>query len=244
MDEQEENKDQSMKILEMRYSKGELTEKQYNEAKAAINSGTATASNADIAAREAIKRAERANAMKSIQSVRKSTMLLVFFFLLLVLYLAYSLIYPNVTPKPTIYITNVSQKLFAVGPVTPQLTKPLPSCAPRCVDVLWNNFTIPDNATKIRLTGAYSSQYPIVFALLNPVQFKRFLQVNSSDIFNNNTYLVFNKNATLDVPMAPGAYSLVFYYPGSSIDTLTVTQLIKLNYTLFSMSRPNATTST
>ncbi len=224
--------EEGIKIIKRRYANGEITKKQYLEMKANLNNGNETASNRDV---------EKQKATKTTQSIfRARNIALGFVLLLIILYIVDEAVYVNNNSEVVLSPRNVSQTLFAQGPVSFQFGQTTSQCKPSpCVSVYWSNFTVPANATEIHITGTYSSQYPIVLALLTRTQFTNFMHVNVSKIFSNNEYIVYNKSATINVQLVPGAYSLTFYYPGNPVDSLTITSPITLGYT----ESPNITTT-
>ncbi len=209
-----------LKQLDRRYSHNEITENQYRSMRDSIINEKADTSK---------RPTEYSKKQVITRPLHISRMVLILFSMLVVAYLAYTLPY---TTKPIIATYNVSQEIFAQGPALYQFTTPSPQCKLECADVFWSNFTVPANAARISLTGAYRSQYPIVLALLTPTQFTSFMSVNASNIFSNSIFLTYNKSATINLQPAPGTYSLAFYYPGNYLDTLTITKTVTLNYTM------------
>ena len=122
-----------------------------------------------------------------------------------------------------------AETLFPQGQVQYQFGQASPQCQqPNCGNVDFSNFTVAPGSSGY-VTGAYSSQYKMVMAILTPGQFTTFMHVNASSILSSDTYH-YNESGIIDVQLPPGSYSLVFYYPGNLTDQLTITSPVSLSY--------------
>jgi len=93
------------------------------------------------------------------------------------------------------------------------------------------NFTIPNGAYSISLTGSYTSQGKIEVAILTPTQYGAFTQ-NHDSITSSQYYYGDTQGSTINAQLSPGQYTLVFYDPGIfTQDTVTVVNPITLTYT-------------
>lgn len=93
------------------------------------------------------------------------------------------------------------------------------------------NFTVPEGAYSISLTGSYSSQGKIEVAILTPAQYGAFTQ-NPSSISSSQYYYGDTGGATVDTSLSAGQYTLVFYDPGVfTQDTVTIVNPMTLTYT-------------
>jgi hypothetical protein len=230
--------DASIKILRKRYAKGEITKEQYLDMKAELSGNED-----ETAKNRGAEKPKKASPTSAPEKAHHSLGLIILgvFILLVIIFLLASINPNTTTTTTTILPQGEAETLFTQGPISFQFAQPSPQCKlPACGNTYYENFTAPANATGIHLTGSYSSQYKVILAVLTPAQFTNFLHVNASSILSNNEYYIYNQSATVDVQLVPGAYSLVFYYPGNSTDTVTITSLITLNYTV----TPNQSTGT
>jgi len=93
------------------------------------------------------------------------------------------------------------------------------------------NFSIPQGAYSINITGSYTSQGKVEVAILTPAQYGAFTQ-NPSSITSSQYYYGDTQGATINAGLTAGQYSLVFYDPGIfTQDTVTVINPIVVEYT-------------
>jgi len=93
------------------------------------------------------------------------------------------------------------------------------------------NFSIPQGAYSINITGSYTSQGKIEVAILTPTQYGAFTQ-NPSSITSSQYYYGDTQGATINTFLTPGQYYLVFYDPGIiTQDTVTIINPIVIKYT-------------
>ena len=228
-----------MKILKRRYAKGEITKEQYLDMKAELSDkDTETANNSGTGNP---KRAPPAPTPKSTHHTIRLIVAGVFVFIVIIFLIAS--FGSNTTTTTTIYAQPTAETLFAQGHIPFQFAQPSSQCKlPGCGSVYYGNFTVPADATGVHLAGSYNSSYDVVLAILTPAQFVNFLHVNASAISSNNEYYIYNKSATVDMQLVPGTYSLVFYYPGSTPDTVAITSAFMLNYTIVPIQTTSNTT--
>jgi len=127
--------------------------------------------------------------------------------------------YTNLPPSPLPQVyTNT---LFSNGQVF--------SINPGYYEVV--NFSIPQGAYSINITGSYTSQGKVEVAILTPAQYGAFTQ-NPSSITSSQYYYGYSQGATINTVLTAGQYSLVFYDPGIiTQDTITVINPIIARYT-------------
>ena len=93
------------------------------------------------------------------------------------------------------------------------------------------NFTIPNGAYSINVTGSYTSQGKVEVAILTPAQYGAFSQ-NKDSITSSQYYYGDTQGSTINAQLGPGQYTLVFYDPGVfTQDTVTVVNPIVAHYT-------------
>jgi len=93
------------------------------------------------------------------------------------------------------------------------------------------NFSIPQGAYSINITGSYTSQGKVEVAILTPARYGAFTQ-NPSSITSSQYYYGDTQGATINALLTAGQYSLVFYDPGIfTQDTITVINPIVVEYT-------------
>jgi len=93
------------------------------------------------------------------------------------------------------------------------------------------NFSIPQGAYSINITGSYTSQGKVEVAILTPAQYGAFTQ-NPSSITSSQYYYGDTQGATINAFLTAGRYSLVFNDPGIlTQDTVTVINPIVVEYT-------------
>jgi len=93
------------------------------------------------------------------------------------------------------------------------------------------NFSIPQSAYSINITGSYVSNGKVAVAILTPTQYGAFTQ-NTSSMSLSDYYYGYNEGSTINSQLSPGQYSLVFYDPGIiTQDTITVINPIIVRYT-------------
>jgi hypothetical protein len=93
------------------------------------------------------------------------------------------------------------------------------------------NFTVPQGAYSINVSGSYTSQGKVEVAILTPVQYGAFTQ-NSSVITSAQYYYGDTQGSTINAQLSAGSYILVFYDPGLiTQDTVTIVNPIVLRYT-------------
>jgi hypothetical protein len=93
------------------------------------------------------------------------------------------------------------------------------------------NFTIPQGAYSINVTGSYNSQGKIEVAILTQTQYGAFTQ-NPSSISSSQYYYGDTQGSTINAQLSsPGQYTLIFYDPGIfTQDTVTIVNQITLTY--------------
>jgi hypothetical protein len=219
--------DSSVGILKRRYANGEITRKQYLEMKRNLEN----AGGGKIGKRATPKSVPAQQ--HHISTLAKAIIAVIIVFIVLLIFGGGSSP-TNVTTTAGVATTISAQpvsELLAAQNSTIQLTKTSSQCGPpTCVQGWFENFTVPAGATGTNLTGSYSSQYATVVAVLTPAQFTNFAHVNASSIVSNNEYYTYNKSANLNVHLAPGNYSLLFFYPGNSSDKVVITRPMALGY--------------
>ncbi len=93
------------------------------------------------------------------------------------------------------------------------------------------NFTIPQGAYSINVTGSYTSQGKIEVAILTPTQYGAFTQ-NPSSISSSQYYYGDTHGSTINAQLLPGQYILIFHDPGIfTQDTITIVNPIIAHYT-------------
>jgi hypothetical protein len=93
------------------------------------------------------------------------------------------------------------------------------------------NFTIPQGAYSINVTGSYNSQGKIEVAILTPAQYGAFTQ-NPSSIISSQYYYGDTQGSTINAQLSAGQYTLIFYDPGIfTQDTVTIVNQITAHYT-------------
>jgi len=129
----------------------------------------------------------------------------------------YTTTLPPTPPPPQIYATTLlsSGQVFSLNP---QYYEGV-------------NFSIPQGAYSINITGSYTSQGKVEVAILTPTQYGAFTQ-NPSSIISSQYYYGDTQGATINAFLTAGQYYLVFYDPGIiTQDTVTVINPIVVKYT-------------
>jgi hypothetical protein len=237
-------------VLRHRYANGEITRKQYLAMKGDLeNAGKGNAVRPSSGAKSggrAMPNPAPARHHRILSALFKAIRVLVivslaiFLILLLVGYYETS---SGVTTTTTTVATTVPAQigfeLLAPQNYTFQLAKESAQCVPPACAKGWvQNFTVPAGSAGTNLTGSYSSQYATALAVLTPAQFADLVRTNESSIGTDSTYSVYNKSASVSVHLAPGSYSLVFYYPGNSMDKVTITRQMALGNSASRSAQP------
>jgi hypothetical protein len=93
------------------------------------------------------------------------------------------------------------------------------------------NFTIPQGAYSINVTGSYTSQGKVEVAILTPIQYGAFTQ-NKDSLASSQYFYGDTQGSTINAQLSAGQYTLVFYDPGIfTQDTVTVVNQIIAHYT-------------
>jgi len=95
----------------------------------------------------------------------------------------------------------------------------------------YSNFTIPQGAYSVNITGSYTSQGKVEVAILTQAQYGAFTQ-NPSSISSSPYYYGDTQGSTINAQLSQGSYVLVFYDPGVlTQDTVTIVNPIAAKYT-------------
>lgn len=235
-------------ILRRRYANGEITRKQYLEMKKnlgdADKEGAGRLSSGKRAGGKAMPNSSPAQQHQVLFALFKAILIMVIVFIAILLFVGYYETSSGVATTTTVATTVPAQpgfELVVPQNYTFQLTKESAQCGPpACMKGWVQNFTVPSGSAGMNLTGSYSSQYATAVAVLTPAQFADLVRTNESSIGSDSKYSVYNKSASVNVHLAPGRYSLVFYYPGNSVDKVTITRQMALGYSA-SQSAPALT---
>jgi hypothetical protein len=225
-------------ILRRRYANGEITRKQYLEMRKNLGDADredAVRPSSGKAGGRAMPDSSPARHHQVLFALFKAMLVLVVVFIAMLLTLLFIGYYENssgVTPTANLSTTVPAQfgfELLVPQDYAFQLARESAQCGPPACEKGWvENFTVPAGSAGTNLTGSYDSQYAIALAVLTPSQFADLVRTNESSIGSDSVYSVYNRSASVDVHLAPGNYSLVFYYPGGSTDNVTITRQMAL----------------
>lgn len=127
---------------------------------------------------------------------------------------SYSTVYTTIPQTYTVPLFSQGQ-VFSINPGSYELV----------------NFTIPQGAYSINVTGSYTSQGKVEVAILTQAQYGAFTQ-NPSSIKSSQYYYGDTQGSTINAQLSAGSYTIVFYDPGLiTQDTISIVNPITAKYT-------------
>jgi len=214
------NDEDPLKIIKYRYAKGEISKKEYLKMMDNL--------------KERKDHIEKRTNIENGTKINGGWIATIIVAILIIAGISYVLLINNETQQyqtspSTIYTTYTTTTIPQIHTLTLFSKGQVFSINPSYYEFV--NFSIPQSAYSINITGSYTSQGKVEVAILTPAQYGAFTQ-NPSSIASTQYYYGDTQGATINAVLPAGQYSLVFYDPGIfTQDTITVINPIVVEYT-------------
>jgi len=214
------NEEDPLKIIKYRYAKGEISKKEYLQM---MN---------DLKERQDnFEKGAKIN--KKGTKINGGWIATIIVAILIIAGISYVLLINNETQQyqtsPSTVYTSIYTTIPQIHTLTLFSSGQVFSLNPGYYEFV--NFSIPQGAYSINITGSYTSQGKVEVAILTPAQYGAFTQ-NPSSITSSQYYYGDTQGATINAVLPAGQYTLVFYDPGIvTQDTVTIINPVVVEYT-------------